>query len=287
MIKKITRGHVFPKINNYYNLLLAVIMVLVTGSIFIGTVKVFADSTSPVGDVQLSSAINIVSPNGGEQWGAGSTYSITWIDTSPISMICNVGVSPCGLVQKYDISYTPVGATTQNITTAVSGTSYNWTIPSSQAIGSYSIKVCKTGTTTCSTSNSFSIVAAGNGTVSSSPQGGGGGQLYYPVTVAPTPTTPTTPVTPTTPPTPVPQVLAAEKFHFTLYLMMGIPYKMPAQVNEVTELQKFLNVAGYYPGPIDGKFSATLKAAVVEFQLANNLVGDGIIGPLTRAALNK
>jgi len=77
------------------------------------------------------------------------------------------------------------------------------------------------------------------------------------------------------------QVLGAEKFFFTLLLKLG------SQGNEVMELQKFLNNAGYGILVIDGFFGPKTKAAVIKFQIANGLVGDGIVGPLTRAVLNK
>ncbi|MBP9748197.1 MAG: peptidoglycan-binding protein [Candidatus Pacebacteria bacterium] len=62
---------------------------------------------------------------------------------------------------------------------------------------------------------------------------------------------------------------------------------------DVKELQKYLNTHGY-PVAIAGagslgnettKFGLLTHSAVVKFQLANNLVGDGIVGPLTRAFL--
>ncbi|MFZ2149735.1 MAG: peptidoglycan-binding protein [Minisyncoccia bacterium] len=89
-----------------------------------------------------------------------------------------------------------------------------------------------------------------------------------------------------TPSNPAPgEVLGAEtgpQFVFTLLLKQGVV--APA---EVMELQKFLNTAGYGPLVVDGKFGPLTKAAVVKFQLANGLKGDGIVGPLTRAVLNK
>lgn len=78
------------------------------------------------------------------------------------------------------------------------------------------------------------------------------------------------------------RVLGAEKFIFTLLLKQG------SRGNEVTELHKRLIADGYlkitaptgYFGPL------TLKA-VKEFQTAKGLNADGVVGPLTRAELNK
>ncbi len=86
------------------------------------------------------------------------------------------------------------------------------------------------------------------------------------------------------------QVLGAEKFIFTLLLKQTTPPpypKLTAYVNEIKELQKFLNTAGYKSGLVDGKFGPITKGAVIRFQLANGLKGDGVVGPLTRAVLNK
>jgi uncharacterized protein YjdB len=77
------------------------------------------------------------------------------------------------------------------------------------------------------------------------------------------------------------QVLGAEKFHFTLYLKNG------SKGNEVMELQKFLNGVGYGVLRVDGSFGPLTKAALIKFQLANKLKGDGLVGPITRAFLNK
>jgi len=53
------------------------------------------------------------------------------------------------------------------------------------------------------------------------------------------------------------------------------------------ELQKFLNAAGYDVGTPDGKFGAKTRAALIKFQIAKGLKGDGIVGKLTRDLLNK
>lgn len=50
---------------------------------------------------------------------------------------------------------------------------------------------------------------------------------------------------------------------------------------EVTQLQTTLGVT-----PVTGYFGPITKAAVVKYQIANNISGTGYVGPLTRAALN-
>ncbi|OGJ11045.1 hypothetical protein A2565_00790 [Candidatus Nomurabacteria bacterium RIFOXYD1_FULL_36_19] len=76
-------------------------------------------------------------------------------------------------------------------------------------------------------------------------------------------------------------VLGATKFHFTQ------PMKNGSKGNEVIELQKLLNASGYNCGEADGFFGPKTKGAVIKFQLANSLKGDGLVGPATRATLNK
>ncbi len=76
-------------------------------------------------------------------------------------------------------------------------------------------------------------------------------------------------------------VLGFAKFNFTQNMKLG------SVGNEVMELQKFLNNAGFGTLVVDGNFGPMTKAAVIKFQLANGLVGDGVVGPLTRAVLNK
>lgn len=79
-----------------------------------------------------------------------------------------------------------------------------------------------------------------------------------------------------------------EKFIFSLSLKKEQrTYSTGAYANEVMELQKFLNAGGYASGPVDGKFGPITEGAVVRFQLVNGLAGDGIVGSLTRAILNK
>ncbi len=55
--------------------------------------------------------------------------------------------------------------------------------------------------------------------------------------------------------------------------------------DDVKALQTYLNAHNYNSGIVDGIFGKLTKQAVIKFQLANNLKGDGIVGPLTRAKL--
>ena len=56
---------------------------------------------------------------------------------------------------------------------------------------------------------------------------------------------------------------------------------------QVKLLQSALKHLGYPPGPIDGAFGPLTEAAVKQFQTASKLTADGIVGPLTLAALGK
>jgi peptidoglycan hydrolase-like protein with peptidoglycan-binding domain len=60
------------------------------------------------------------------------------------------------------------------------------------------------------------------------------------------------------------------------------PYK-PA----VQEIQTALKNANFYMGAIDGKKGPLTKKAIEEFQKANGLEADGIVGPKTWAVLSK
>lgn len=51
--------------------------------------------------------------------------------------------------------------------------------------------------------------------------------------------------------------------------------------------QKFLNLNGYHCGSEDGIFGSNTKIAVINWQKAHGLTGDGIIGPNTWASINK
>jgi len=53
----------------------------------------------------------------------------------------------------------------------------------------------------------------------------------------------------------------------------------------VTNLQNSLIELGFDPGPVDGIFGGRTEAAVKLFQQSKALAADGIVGPLTQAAL--
>ncbi len=77
-------------------------------------------------------------------------------------------------------------------------------------------------------------------------------------------------------------------------LILNRMLRMGMRGEDVRALQKKLNELGYTvalfgpgsPGNETSIFGPLTRATVIRFQLANGLVGDGIVGPLTLAALN-
>ena len=55
---------------------------------------------------------------------------------------------------------------------------------------------------------------------------------------------------------------------------------------DVEMLQRILFSIGYNVGPIDGIFGPMTMQAVIDFQIDNKLVADGIVGPQTWAAID-
>jgi len=54
----------------------------------------------------------------------------------------------------------------------------------------------------------------------------------------------------------------------------------------VKDLQRILNARGFGILTVDGDFGQKTEESVKTFQAANDLVADGIVGPLTWAALD-
>jgi hypothetical protein len=62
--------------------------------------------------------------------------------------------------------------------------------------------------------------------------------------------------------------------------------KQGSNNTDVKELQKYLNNNGYDCGNPDGSFGPNTKKAVIAFQIANKLKGDGVVGPASIKAMN-
>ena len=65
------------------------------------------------------------------------------------------------------------------------------------------------------------------------------------------------------------------------------PMKNGSKFGEVAKLQELLNSKGFSTGVADGLFGPKTLNAVKAFQNSNGLGSDGIVGPITRSALNK
>ena len=65
----------------------------------------------------------------------------------------------------------------------------------------------------------------------------------------------------------------------------GYFYKSGKKSLTHKDIQFALKNAGFYNGPIDGKIGKNTKKAIREFQKANGLKADGVVGPKTRDLL--
>lgn len=80
-------------------------------------------------------------------------------------------------------------------------------------------------------------------------------------------------------------LIIAFVFIFMLCISAGALSKMGSTGKEVSDIQSRLQSLGYYTGKIDGIYGTATKNAVVNFQKANGLVADGVVGSKTMAAL--
>jgi peptidoglycan hydrolase-like protein with peptidoglycan-binding domain len=63
-------------------------------------------------------------------------------------------------------------------------------------------------------------------------------------------------------------------------------YQTGSRGDDVREIQDLLTRRGYSPGPVDGIFGIQTKTAVSRFQSDRGVTIDGIVGPVTWAALH-
>ena len=77
------------------------------------------------------------------------------------------------------------------------------------------------------------------------------------------------------------QTTTSTGYTFTSYLHPGV------DSNEVLQLQKLLTTLGYLTATPTGYYGTQTTNAVVKFQAANGIDQLGVVGPSTRAALNK
>jgi len=110
----------------------------------------------------------------------------------------------------------------------------------------------------------------GGGSSSSSSSGGGSSSSSSSIIASVPQTLPITTKVTTTP-----------SYVFTTKMTIG------TKNLDVKELQKILIEKGYLTGIADGSFGPKTLTAVKKFQSINNLTADGIVGPGTRAFLNK
>lgn len=70
------------------------------------------------------------------------------------------------------------------------------------------------------------------------------------------------------------------------YTFVAPTMKVGSKGAQVVELQKVLNAGGYGTLTEDGNFGPMTKAAVIKWQKAVGLTGDGVVGPMSREKLN-
>ncbi len=88
---------------------------------------------------------------------------------------------------------------------------------------------------------------------------------------------------------PISNVISEPIFSCTaINLFRNIKITRPFTKGEdIKSLQNYLNTCGSALSPLvlDGIYGLKTRLAIIKFQIANDLVGDGIVGPITRAKL--
>lgn len=121
----------------------------------------------------VKSYINVISPNGGETFIQGTSQTIQWQDNSNESG-CPTNTTCTSIVARlYDITLTPYStyacsgdvcplsySRSYTVAKNIYGSSYTWSVGQADATsgvpnGSYLIQVCRAGTSTCDSSDSY------------------------------------------------------------------------------------------------------------------------------------
>ena len=95
------------------------------------------------------------------------------------------------------------------------------------------------------------------------------------------------PVTTTPPPTTTAQTTTAQTATTPPVQAPSETLSPGATGNQVKDLQRSLNALGYSVGKVDGVYGQATQTAVTQFQAANGLGQDGVVGPETLAKLQQ
>ena len=101
-----------------------------------------------------------------------------------------------------------------------------------------------------------------------------------------TTTSPTTTVTTTSPTTTPTTTTPTPTTSSPAALPQGVVLRRGDEGGDVSEVQAALVELGYSASSVDGKFGPATAQAVREFQQSSGLKQDGVVGPVTLAALS-
>ncbi|HQT82718.1 MAG TPA: peptidoglycan-binding domain-containing protein, partial [Candidatus Paceibacterota bacterium] len=178
------------------------------------------------------------------------------------------------------VGYKPAGSDTWTVINGCGGSYDNPTPPASPgacvAMKGSDAKILTYHFTT------FGSLAFQNSSSNSNSGGGGGGGGAIAIVPNNTVTTPTTTTTPAPATAAQGQVLGAAVYNFAKNLGVG------SRGADVTALQQYLLDNGFsIPAGATGYYGAQTRAAVIAFQKAHGIEQAGVVGPQTRAELNK